>query len=184
AHAGTTPMDIRRDAALAAAETALAVERLARENAGVGTTGSIALGPNIPTAVAGVAELAVDLRHRDATQLERMFWATLDSARSVAEARSCVLEEELIWRIEPVPFDAGLVAIVTEEARAAGGRAEPLTSGALHDAAAVAGRVPAAMVFCPSIAGLSHAAEEDTSEADLATAIETFGRIVDRLAAR
>ena len=63
----------------------------------------------------------------------------------------------------------------------ANGRPEPMTSGALHDAAEVARRVPAAMVFCPSLGGLSHAAGEDTAERDLATAIETFGRVVDRV---
>ena len=182
-HAGTTPMDARRDAGLAAAETALAVERIARDHAGVGTSGALVLEPNIPTAVAGVAELAVDLRHPDASQLERMFWAALDAARSAATARDCVLEEELIWRIEPVRFDEGLVAIALEEARAAGGRGEPLTSGALHDAAEVARELPAAMVFSPSKRGLSHAAEEDTAVEDLAVAIETFGRVVDRVSA-
>ena len=180
-HAGTTPMNARRDAGLAAAETALAVERIAREHSGVGTTGALALEPNIPTAVAGTAELAMDLRHPDATQLERMFWSALDAARTAATARDCVLEEELIWRIDPIPFDHGLVEIALEEARAAGGRPEPLTSGALHDAAEVAREVPAAMVFSPSKAGLSHAAAEDTNQADLAVAIEVFGRIVGRL---
>jgi hydantoinase/carbamoylase family amidase len=184
AHAGTTPMEGRRDAGLAAAETALAVERVARDHAGIATTGSLELRPGIPTAVAGEANLLVDLRHPDGTALERMFWAALEAGRSAAAARGCAIEEELVWRIEPVRFDAGLVAAAVEVARAAGGRPEPLTSGALHDAAEVARILPAAMLFCPSKAGLSHAGEEDTEEADLRTAIDTFGRLAGRVLAR
>jgi N-carbamoyl-L-amino-acid hydrolase len=180
-HAGTTPMDARRDAGLAAAETALAVERLAVEHGGVATTGALTLDPNIPTAVAGFAELALDLRHPDPSQLERMHRAALEAARSAAAGRGCELGEEPIWRIDPIRFDERLVAVALEEARGAGGRPEPLTSGALHDAAEVGRRVPAAMVFSPSARGLSHAAGEDTSDADLAAAIEVFGRVLARL---
>jgi hydantoinase/carbamoylase family amidase len=183
-HAGTTPMNARRDAGLAAAETALAVERIAADRGGVGTTGALALEPGIPTAVAGVAALLVDLRHPDAGELEAMLGQALDAAGTAAAGRGCELESELVWRIEPIPFDAGLVEAAVEAARGAGGREEPLTSGALHDAAEVARVVPAAMMFTSSIAGISHAKEEDTDEADLAVAIEAFGAFADRALAR
>jgi hydantoinase/carbamoylase family amidase len=182
-HAGTTPMDARRDAALAAAETALAVERIAQDLGGVGTTGALALRPGIPTAVAGEAELLVDLRHPDAPQLETMFWSAVTAARDAGARRDCRLEDELVWQIEPLPFDADLVAAALEVVTAAGGRSTPMTSGALHDAAEVGRVLPAAMVFVPSIAGISHAKEENTSDADLAAGIEVFGALANRVLA-
>jgi hydantoinase/carbamoylase family amidase len=179
-HAGTTPMDARRDPGLVAFETALAVERTARQHGGVGTTGAVELHPGIPTAVPGTAELVVDLRHRDSGELEAMLDEVVDFAREAAEARGCEASYEEVWRIEPIPFDRELVGLATEVVREAGGRAEPLTSGALHDAAEVARVLPAAMLFCPSIGGLSHAAGEDTGEAELTVAIEAFGELVGR----
>jgi N-carbamoyl-L-amino-acid hydrolase len=174
-HAGTTPMLDRRDAGLAAAETALAVERLAVEADGVGTTGVLALRPGVVTAVAGEARLMVDLRHRHAGTLASMLEGSEAAAREAAEARGCEFESTPVWRIEPIAFDAELVARTASACREAGGRDRPLVSGALHDAAEAARVAPAAMVFCPSIRGISHAKEEDTDERDLAVAIEAYG---------
>jgi hydantoinase/carbamoylase family amidase len=179
-HAGTTPMDARSDPGLVAFETALAVERIARRHYGVGTTGALALRPGIPTAVPGTAELVVDLRHCDSGELEAMLDEVLAFAREASDARGCEASDEEVWRIEPIPFDPELVRLATEVARKAGGRAEALTSGALHDAAEVARVLPAAMIFCPSRGGLSHAAAEDTGEAELTIAIEAFGDLVAR----
>ena len=179
-HAGTTPMEDRRDAALAAAEAALAIERVARGHGGVGTTGGLTLRPGIPTAVAGEAELLVDLRHPDAGELAAMLAAAREAGEGAAAARGCRWRSEEIWRIEPIPFDRRLVDAALEVVREAGGAGEPMTSGALHDAAEVARVVPAAMVFCPSKAGLSHAAGEDTDEDDLRLAIAVFGRLANR----
>jgi len=176
AHAGTTPMDLRRDAGLVAAEVALAVEDLASKHGGVGTTGSLKLRPGIPTAVAGEAELLVDLRHADRVELETMLSETLAAATASGKRRGCSLEAEPVWRIDPTRFDPELVAAGVETARAAGGRPQPLTSGALHDAAQVARVMPAAMVFVPSREGLSHAREEDTAESELALGIKIFAQ--------
>jgi hydantoinase/carbamoylase family amidase len=180
-HAGTTPMDVRRDPGLVAFETALAVERVARQHQGVGTTGVLTLRPGIPTAVPQTAELVVDLRHHDSGELEAMLDETIDFAREASEARGCEASDEEVWRIAPIRFDPELVEIACEVAREAGGRSEPLTSGALHDAAEVARVVPAAMVFCPSVGGLSHAAAENTEEEDLVVAIGAFGDLADRV---
>jgi hydantoinase/carbamoylase family amidase len=182
-HAGTTPMDARQDPGLAAFATALAVERVARQHEGVGTTGAVRLVPGIPTAVPALAELVVDLRHRDSGELEAMLDEVIEFARGAADARGCEATDEEVWRIEPIPFDGELVAIATEVAREAGVRSEPLTSGALHDAAEVARVLPAAMMFCPSLGGLSHTAREDTGEAELTVAIEAFGELFGRVLA-
>ena len=179
AHAGTTPMDMRRDAGLAAAQTALAVEAIAGEHGGVGTTGVLRLEPGIPTATAGRAELQVDLRHAEADPLAAMLSATMAAAERAAEERRCSLDHEEVFRIEPIRFDERLVAAALEAA----GSGRTLPSGALHDAAEMARRVPAAMMFTSSTGGLSHAREENTPEAHLEQAIEAFGKLAERVIA-
>ena len=181
-HAGTTPMDARHDAALAASATALRIEEIARSAAGVGTVGSLELEPGIATAVPGEATMLVDLRHPDADSLARMLEAVREAAREHAEARGCELTDEPVWAIEPIGVDAGLVALAREACEEAAGSTRELPSGALHDAASMALRLPTAMVFSPSIGGISHSPEEDTAEEDLATAIRAFGSLADRAA--
>jgi N-carbamoyl-L-amino-acid hydrolase len=184
AHAGTTPMELRRDAGLAAADAALRIEAIGREHDGMATTGVLRFEPGIPTAVAGEAELVADLRHADRDELAAMLAEVRAVVEDAAAARECESEEARIWRIDPTPFDPTLV----NEARAAcaevSGADRPLTSGALHDAAEVARVLPAAMIFCPSIAGLSHAKEENTSDADLTAGIEAFGLLANRVLTR
>ncbi len=176
-HAGTTPMDRRCDAALAAAETALAVERIATAAMGVGTTGRIDLEPGVVTAVAGSAELFVDLRHPEAERLAGMLAEALTTAGNAAAGRGCEFESSPIWRIEPVPFDHDLVKIAEVASANAGGRERAITSGALHDAAEMARVVPAAMVFAASVGGISHAREEHSTDEALTGAIEAFGEL-------
>jgi N-carbamoyl-L-amino-acid hydrolase len=181
AHAGTTPMHLRRDAGLAAAAASLAIEQIAREHGGTATTGALELLPGAPTVVPGEARLVVDVRHADAEQLATMLREARDAARITADARSCELELEAVWRIAPTAFDERLVEQAREACREAAGSARVLTSGALHDAAEVATVLPAAMIFAPSIGGLSHTPLEDTSEHDLAAAIGAFGLLADRV---
>ena len=179
-HAGTTPMDRRRDAGLAAADAALRVERVGRSRGGMATTGALTLRPGIATAVAGEAELLVDLRHPDAGELASMLEEAWGAGREAAAGRGCEFSSEHVWSIEPVPFEPGLVEQAREASRQVTGSDRVLTSGALHDAAEAARVVPTAMMFCPSIAGISHAKEEDTDEADLIAAIEAFGLLANR----
>jgi hydantoinase/carbamoylase family amidase len=180
-HAGTTPMDMRRDAGLAAAAAALTIERIPATDGGVATTGELRLRPGVPTAIAGEATLAVDLRHPDADVLARMLDSARAACETAAEERHLGLSESAVWRIEPIPFDPDLVAAAREACAEVAGEPAELPSGALHDAAEVARVVPAAMMFCPSRNGISHAKEEDTDEADLAVAIEAFGALAERV---
>ncbi|HEX2435883.1 MAG TPA: Zn-dependent hydrolase [Solirubrobacterales bacterium] len=182
-HAGTTPMDRRRDAGLAAADAALRIERIPDREGGVATTGVVELEPGIPTAVAGVASLGVDLRNPDADALARMLEAASAAVADAAAARGCESSSELWWRIEPIGFYPDLVELARKACREAAGSDRVLASGALHDAAEIARVRPAAMVFTPSIGGISHAREEDTSEEDLAANIEAFGLLANRAAA-
>ena len=184
AHAGTTPMEARRDAMLAAADAALAIEGIGRAEGGVATTGELRLEPGIATAVAGRAVLSVDLRHPETEPLARMLEATRAASGEAGARRGCEVADAPVMRIEPVAFDPGLVAAARTACAAAAGEPASLASGALHDAAEVARVLPAAMVFAPSTAGISHAREEDTPEADLAVAIEAFGALAERLLER
>jgi hydantoinase/carbamoylase family amidase len=179
AHAGTTPMDARHDPGLAAAATALRVEEIARTEGGVGTVGGMTFEPGIPTAVPGEVSMLVDLRHREAEALARMLGSAREAVRANAAARGCEVAEEPIWRIEPISFDPELVGHAREACERVTGTAYELSSGALHDAASMAPHVPTAMIFSPSVGGVSHAPEEDTAEPDLAAAIEAFGTLAN-----
>jgi N-carbamoyl-L-amino-acid hydrolase len=176
-HAGTTPMEMRRDAGLAAAAAALAIARIPDAEGGVATTGELTLQPGIVTAVAGEAVLSCDLRHPEAEPLARMLAAARGEASTAAIDHGCALAERPVWRIEPIEFDAGLVGLARAAVTETTGTDRALTSGALHDAAEVARVRPAAMVFCSSTGGVSHAAVEDTPEPELVAGIEAFARL-------
>jgi N-carbamoyl-L-amino-acid hydrolase len=176
-HAGTTPMDARHDAGLAAAEAMIEIERIPQAEEGVATTGRLVLEPGIPTAIAGEATLSVDLRHPEAESLARMLAAARAAAAGAAERRGCELAETPLWRIEPIPFDAGLVFAARRACEEVAGKPASMASGALHDAAEVARVLPAVMMFAPSKRGISHAPEEDTDDADLAVAIEAYAQL-------
>jgi hydantoinase/carbamoylase family amidase len=178
-HAGTTPMDARHDAGLAAAAAALRVETIAADAGGVGTVGEMSFEPGIPTAVPGRASMVVDLRNRSAEALARMLDSAREAVAASASERGCEVSEEPVWRIEPIAFDPDLVASARQACERVTGTAYELPSGALHDAASMAPHLPTAMVFSPSIAGVSHAREEDTAEPDLVAAIEAFGTLVN-----
>ncbi len=180
AHAGTTPMDVRHDPGLVAAATALRVEAIARSEGGVGTVGDMSFDPGIPTAVPGEVSMLVDLRHREPDALARMLDAVREAAHASAAERGCDVAEEPIWRIEPISFDPELVATAREACESVTGTAFELPSGALHDAASMAPHLPTAMIFSPSIGGVSHARDEDTAEGDLVAAIQAFGDVARR----
>ena len=168
AHAGAAPMDMRDDALVAAARGIVQLTEFARSlGAGTATVGRIEAAPGVPTIVPGAVELVVDLRHPSVDGLA----ALLDAARRAFDG-----EWERIWQIRPIPFDDELVAL----AREACGHEFTMTSGALHDAAALAPHVPAAMLFVPSKRGISHSREEDTAEADLVAGIEAIDRLLDQ----
>jgi N-carbamoyl-L-amino-acid hydrolase len=177
-HAGSTPMDRRADAGVAAARMIASLPAVARRHDGVSTAGRVEFRPGIVTAVAGQAEVLVDQRHLEPYELAEMLADARHMAIESAEASDCTLETESIWRIAPVPFHQGLVkaarAACWEEAKS--GRRLP--SGALHDASELARVAPTAMIFSSSTGGVSHSPAEDTPEPDLEQAIAAFGRLV------
>jgi N-carbamoyl-L-amino-acid hydrolase len=185
AHSGSTPIAMRRDAFLAAAETALGCREIARRHstptAGVVcTVGTVAVEPAIVTAVPGVCEISLDQRALDPATLAHMLAdARALSERAAADNRVTV-EWRRVWRIEPFRFDPRLVELCAESVQEVTGHAPRLPSGPLHDAAEMARLMPTVMMFAKSTNGLSHCREEDTPEADLEATIEAFQRLVDK----
>ena len=186
-HAGTTPMAGRRDPMAAAARFALAVRDAARAAGGVATVGRIDTEPGITTAVPAVCRLALDQRHPDVVGLAGMLEEARAAAADAARGEGCEVEWEPVFATEPVDFDQTLVELAADVCEELGGTRRVLRSGALHDATAVARRVPTAMLFCSSTAGISHAADEDTPVAHIELGVRCLARLaelaMDRLSA-
>jgi N-carbamoyl-L-amino-acid hydrolase len=127
------------------------------------------------TAVPGRTTLLLDQRHLVASELADMLAEAREASEAAAEAEGCTVEWEHLWRIDPIPFDATLIAAATDACRAVAGTDRQLPSGPLHDAAEMARRVPTVMIFSSSTNGLSHTKEEDTPVAHLELAARAFG---------
>jgi hydantoinase/carbamoylase family amidase len=179
-HAGTTPMDARHDAGRAAAGLMLAVGAIGEIRSGVATTGSVRFEPGTPTVIPGRAEIVVDLRNPTAVELAAMLVELREAARRCAEDAGCEVSDELIWRIDPTEFDPDLVELARQSSEAIAGSDRVLVSGALHDAAEAARRIPVAMMFVRSIGGLSHTPAENSSDADLELAIRAYADLAER----
>jgi len=178
-HAGTTPMRMRHDAGLVAAEIATFARRLAKELGGhqVATVGHLTLSPNLVNVVPNRAVMTVDLRNTDEARLkeaERRLFAFADEA---AAAEGVGLERRSLARFEPVAFAPELVGRVEAIARELGHKVRRLPSGAGHDAQILASICPSCMIFVPSARGVSHNVEEFTSPKD----IEAGGNVLLRL---
>ena len=185
AHAGSTPLHLRRDAFLAAAETALACRAVARTlvddgTPAVCTTGFVSTHPNIATAIPGVCEISIDQRSMDSSALAVMLAAAREAADRSAAANQVAVEWRRLWRIEPRGFDSGLVSLCEDAVREETGQAPRLPSGPVHDATEVTALMPAAMMFAASPNGLSHCKEEDTPEPILEQAIRAYVRLVGK----
>jgi N-carbamoyl-L-amino-acid hydrolase len=113
-----------------------------------------------------------------------MLAAVQEQVRIAAKKRGCESRGERVWRIDPTSFDRELVELARSACSQLAGSERTLTSGALHDAAALARVIPAAMVFCPSRRGLSHTPEEDTAEEDLSAGIAAFGELAAQVLRR
>jgi hydantoinase/carbamoylase family amidase len=185
AHAGSTPMDQRRDALSAAARLALEIRELARTRGGVGTVGRIDAEPGIPTAVAGRATMLVDQRHEAEGILAALHREAEHRSRLIAEEERVEVAWSPLFRIAPIPFDPRLIASAAAIIVELQGSELRLPSGPLHDAARVAeAGVPTVMLFVRSKRGLSHTPEEDTDEGDLVLALRALDRLVRGVVAR
>ncbi len=183
AHAGSTPMDKRRDALAGAARLALELREIAAKVGGgaVCTSGGVKCSPGIVTSVVETAEQLLDQRHLNADSLARLLQLAKNASDGFAAEESIEVEWEGIWSIEPILFDAELIELAEEAILEVAGTAHRLPSGPLHDAAEVArAGVPTVMVFVQSLRGLSHTKFEDTKEEHLELSVQ----VLDRLASK
>src|SRR6266545_1068779 len=164
AHAGSTPMDKRRDALAGAAKLALDIRRIAAEtgDGAVCTSGGVVCRPGIVTSVVETAEQLLDQRHLDAGKLAAMLDEAKRAAERFAEEERIDVAWERIWSIEPILFDETLIGLAGEAIAEVAGQSHRLPSGPLHDAAEVArAGIPTVMLFVQSLRGLSHTKLED-----------------------
>jgi N-carbamoyl-L-amino-acid hydrolase len=181
AHAGSTPMDVRRDAFLAAARSALAFrEDAARRDDVRATTGIVKVSPGIVTAFNGSCELSLDQRALDADVLADMLATAKEASERIAAEEGCEVSWERIWQIEPIPFDGELVDMADAVIEEVAGTSHRLPSGPLHDAAEMARVIPTVMLFVKSLRGLSHTKEEDTPVEDLELSVRALDRLTRR----
>jgi hydantoinase/carbamoylase family amidase len=179
AHAGATPMRLRKDSFAAAAQAALAIREIGFRHDGVCTVGGATSEPGVVTAVAGRTEMLLDRRHLDPDKLATMLAEAREACEQAAADQGCEVELKHLWWIPPIPFDDRLIALARESVTAAGGKETAIPSGPLHDAAEMARLIPTVMIFSSSSPPVSHTKEEDTPEDDLRVAIEAYGRTVD-----
>jgi allantoate deiminase len=189
AHSGSTPIPLRKDAFLAAAQTALAIREIGLKHSKPGanvvcTVGVVKVEPCIVTAVPGQCEISLDQRALDADVLAQMYAEAQEAAARAAQENHCQVRWEKLWTIEPRPFDPLLIQLCEESVREVTGEAPKLPSGPLHDAAEMVPYMPTVMMFAYSSNGLSHCKEEDTPREHLDKTIAAFLLLVDKTLAR
>jgi beta-ureidopropionase / N-carbamoyl-L-amino-acid hydrolase len=185
-HAGPTPMRIRHDALVAAAEVVTGVRTIAKELGGdlVTTVGNLVVHPNIPNAIPGKVTMSIDMRDPRDETLE-VARRCLDAVVKAACEREGVRGElEHYWRVPGTPFAPDVVAAVERAARAVGAPFRHILSGAGHDAQYMAAIGPAGMIFVPSRDGRSHCEEEFTPMDDIEHGAATLFLTVVDLAER
>jgi N-carbamoyl-L-amino-acid hydrolase len=189
AHAGSTPMDKRRDALAGAARLELEIREIAKRIGGgaVCTMGGVVTKPGIVTSVVETAECLLDQRHLDAATLASMLEEAKRASEEFARQEDIEVEWERIWNIEPILFDEALIELADESIKEVAGSSHRLPSGPLHDAAEVArSGIPTVMLFVQSLRGLSHTRLEDTKEEHLELSVRALdalaSKTIDRVA--
>jgi beta-ureidopropionase / N-carbamoyl-L-amino-acid hydrolase len=183
AHAGSTPMDKRRDALAGAARLELEIREIAKRTGegAVCTMGSVVTRPGIVTSVVETAECLLDQRHLDAGKLARMLDEAKRASEEYAREEGLEVEWRRVWKIEPILFDDALIELAAESIGEVTSASHRLPSGPLHDAAEVArAGVPTVMLFVQSLRGLSHTKLEDTKEEHLELAVEALDKLASK----
>jgi N-carbamoyl-L-amino-acid hydrolase len=180
AHAGSTPMDRRRDALAGAAKLALEIRNIAKRtgDGAVCTSGGVVCRPGIVTSVVETAEQLLDQRHLDAGKLAAMLAEAKEAADRFAAEENVEVDWERIWSIEPILFHRELVDMCDAAIEDVAGASHRLPSGPLHDAAEVSrAGIPTVMMFVQSLRGLSHTKLEDTKPEHIELAVEAFDHL-------
>jgi N-carbamoyl-L-amino-acid hydrolase len=183
AHAGSTPMNKRRDALAGAAKLALEIRPIAAEvgDGAVCTSGGVVCKPGIVTSVVETAEQLLDQRHLNADSLARLLSLAKDASARFASEEDVEVAWERIWSIEPILFDADLIELADASIREVSGTSHRLPSGPLHDAAEIArAGIPTVMLFVQSLRGLSHTKLEDTKKEHLEMSVDALDRLTTK----
>ncbi|MDX2485019.1 MAG: Zn-dependent hydrolase [Pseudodonghicola sp.] len=179
AHAGTTPMAMRRDAGVVAAGIALEARAIARDFGPpqVATVGRMDFAPDLVNVVPERATLTVDLRHTDEALLQQAEVRLFSHAEDLAALENCSLSRRTLARFEPVAFDPDLVAQLAQGAARLGLGHRQMPSGAGHDAQMFAPNCPSAMIFVPSRDGISHNITEFTAPEQIAPGVALLAEV-------
>jgi hydantoinase/carbamoylase family amidase len=181
AHSGSTPMNRRKDAFLAAARMSPEIYRIAERHGGVCTIGSCLTKPGIVTSVVEECRIALDQRHLEGAALAAMWREARQASERFAREGKVQVEWERLWQTAPIPFNHELIAFCEEAIRETCGKSHRLPSGPLHDAAEVArAGVATVMMFVQSLHGISHNKIEDTKEEHLELAVRAFDRLASK----
>jgi N-carbamoyl-L-amino-acid hydrolase len=174
-------MDVRRDAFVAAARSAVEFrDDAARRDDVRATTGFVNVSPAIVTAFNGWCEMSLDQRALDPGVLADMLAKAKEASEGVAREEGCAVEWERLWQIEPIPFDGDLIGLAEEAVNEVAGVSHRLPSGPLHDAAEMARLMPTVMLFVKSLRGLSHTKDEDTPEEDIELSVRALHRLTEK----
>lgn len=179
-HAGTMPMDRRRDALAAAAETVLALEAIWQDGSGVGTVGRLSLSPNATNVVPGSVELWAEMRSVDRERLELNRRAFPEQIHEIAARRGVVARIEAVSAEEPVLIPERVQDTFAAVLGELGQAPRRLPSYAGHDGNQMAKIAPIGMLFVPSRDGRSHCPEEWTELADVALGVQALGQALLR----
>jgi len=203
AHSGSTPMNRRKDAFLAAAKMSPEIYRIAERSSGTGvspvssetneragrpchyggvcTIGSCTTKPGIVTSVVAECRITLDQRHLDTAALAKMLQEAKVASEKFAKEGNVKVSWERLWQIAPRPFNNELIALCDEAIRETCGKVHRLPSGPLHDAAEVAAAgVPTVMMFVQSLHGISHNKIEDTKEEHLELCVTAFDKLAEK----
>ncbi len=182
-HAGTVPMELRRDALCAAAEIILRAEELARRTAGlVATVGQVTVEPGVSNVIPGTAAVSLDLRHADDATRHEALATVLAEARTIGARRQVEVAYDVVCDNASVHCDDRLIHHLEGAIASLSLEVERLVSGAGHDAVVLAEAMPVGMLFVRCAGGVSHHPAEAVAVEDVAVAIEVLARLVARLA--
>jgi N-carbamoyl-L-amino-acid hydrolase len=181
AHSGSTPMNRRKDAFLAAAKMSPEIYRIAERHGGVCTIGSCTTKPGIVTSVVEECRITLDQRQLDAAALAQMLADAKSASEKFAAEGNVKAAWERLWQIEPVLFNRELIEMCDQAIHETCGTRRRMPSGPLHDAAEVArAGVPTVMMFVQSLHGISHNKIEDTKEEHLELCVAAFDRLAEK----
>jgi len=181
AHSGSTPMNRRKDAFLAAGKMSQEIYRITDRHGGVCTIGSCTTKPGIVTSVVEECRITLDQRHLDAPALAAMLREAQEASDRFATEGNVRVTWERLWQIDPRPFHPELIALCDASIKETCGVSHRLPSGPLHDAAEVCGAgVPTVMMFVQSLHGISHNKIEDTKEEHLELCVAAFDRLAEK----